>query len=186
MVELLALWKPILLSAVFVFITLALIHMIPGWHQRDTRAVPDEEKVLDTLRSLNLPAGEYRFPFGLTTRDMEAPAFIEKMNKGPVGTMTIRSNGELPFGRMMGLWFLYSLVISGIAGCVAGAVHAPGAPFEAVFILTALIAFCCYVVAHWQNWIWWGRSARITLTYSVDGALYAIVTGATFGWLWPR
>jgi len=48
------------------------------------------------------------------------------------------------------------------------------------------VTFCCYVVAHWQNWIWWGKSTRFTLTYSVDGLVYALATGATFGWLWPR
>jgi hypothetical protein len=147
--------------------------------------VPGEDKVMDTLRSLTVPPGEYRFPFGFTTREMEAPEFIAKMKAGPVGVMTIRPNGELPFGRMMGLWFVYSVLISSIAACVAGAIHGRGAPFEGVFIITSIIAFCCYVVAHWQNWIWWGRSTRITLTYSVDGLLYAIVTGATFGGLWP-
>jgi hypothetical protein len=185
MVDLLALWKPILVSAVFVFLTMAVTHMIPGWHQRDMKAVPGEDRVMDTLRALNVTPGEYRFPFGATTKEMEAPEFVLKMKSGPVGSMTIRPTGELPFGRMMGLWFVYSVVISGIAACVAGAVHGPGAPFEAVVTLTGIIAFCCYVVAHWQNWIWWGRSTRITLTYSVDGLLYAIVTGATFGWLWP-
>src|ERR1043165_906793 len=101
MIGLLALWKPILVSAVFVFITLAVIHMIPGWHQRDMKPVPGEDRVMDTLRGLNVPPGEYRFPFGTTTREMEAPEFVAKMKAGPVGTMTIRQNGELPFGRMM-------------------------------------------------------------------------------------
>ncbi len=64
MVELPALWLPIIVSAVFVFITLIVIHMIPGWHQGDMKAVPSEGKVMDTLRGLNLPPGDYRFPFG--------------------------------------------------------------------------------------------------------------------------
>ena len=62
----------------------------------------------------------------------------------------------------------------------------PGAPFVEVFRVSAIVAFCCYAVAHWQNWIWWGKSTRFTLTHSVDGLLFALVTGATFGWLWPR
>ena len=33
--------------------------------------------------------------------------------------------------------------------------------------MSGLVAFCCYAVAHWQNWIWWGRSTRFTLTYGV-------------------
>jgi hypothetical protein len=186
MVGLFALWIPIVVSAVFVFITLAIIHMIPGWHQRDMAAVPAEDNVMDTLRALNVHPGEYRFPYGNTTKEMEAPAFVEKMKAGPVGTMTIRPSGELPFGRMMGQWFLYSLLISVLTAYITGRTHTLGAPFVEVFRVGGAVAFCCYVVALWQNWIWWGKSTRLTLTYSVDGLVYALVTGATFGWLWPR
>jgi len=186
MVGLPALWMPIIVSAVFVFITLMLSHMMPGWHKHDMIAVPGEDKVLETLRGLNVQPGEYRFPYGNTTAEMTAPAFVEKMKTGPVGTMTIRPNGELPFGKMMGQWFVYSLFIAVLAASITGRTRGPGAPFLDVFRVSGAVAFCCYVVAHWQNWIWWGRSTRFTLTYSVDGLAYALVTGATFGWLWPR
>src|SRR5262245_12267934 len=186
MVGLSAVWMPILVSAVFVFITTMIVHMIPGWHQGDMAAVPGEDKVMETLRGLNLQPGEYRFPYGNTTKEMEAPAFVEKMKAGPVGTMTIRPSGELPFGKIMGLWFLYVLVIAVFAGYLTSRTRAPDAAFLEVFRVSGTVAFCCYAVAHWQNWIWWGKSTRMTVTYSVDGLLYALVTGATFGWLWPR
>lgn len=186
MVQLTALWMPILVSAVFVFIALALIHMIPGWHQGDMMAVPAEDKVMETLRSLNVQPGEYRFPYGNTTKEMEAPAFVEKMKTGPVGTMLIRPSGELNMGKMFGLWFVYSVFIAVLAAFITGHTQGPGTPFVGVFCVSALVAFSCYSVAHWQNWIWWGKSTRFTLTYSVDGLVYAIVTGATFGWLWPK
>ena len=54
MVGLSALWLPIVLSSVFVFVTLLILHMMPGWHKGDMNAVPGEDKVLETLRSLNL------------------------------------------------------------------------------------------------------------------------------------
>ena len=186
MVGLSALWMPILLSSVFVFVTLALIHMIPGWHQGDMTAVPGEEQVLATLGGLNVQPGDYRFPFGNTTKEMEAPAFVEKMKAGPVGTMTIRPSGELPFGKMMGQWFVYSLLIAVLAAYITSRTRGPGAPFLEVFRVSGTVAFCCYAVAHWQNWIWWGRSTRFTVTNSLDGIIYALITGATFGWLWPR
>ena len=44
----------------------------------------------------------------------------------------------------------------------------------------------CYVVALWHNWIWWGQSTRFTVTNSLDGIVYALITGATLGWLWPH
>ena len=186
MVPLPALWMPILVSAVFVLIALAIIHMMPGWHKSDMAAVPGEDKVMETLRALNVQPGEYRFPYGNTTKEMEAPAFVEKMKTGPVGTMTIRPSGELPFGKMMGQWFAYSLLIAVLAAYITSRTGGPGAPFLEVFRVSATVAFCCYVVALWQSWIWWGKSTRFTLTYSLDGVAYALVTGATFAWLWPK
>lgn len=186
MVALTLLWKPILVSAVFVFVTLAIIHMIPGWHQRDMSALSDEDNVMQLLRALRVQPGEYRFPFGLTTKEMEAPEFIQKMKDGPVGTMTIRPSGELNMGKMFGAWFVYSVVIAVLAAYVTGRTNGVGAPYLSVFRVSGTVAFCCYTVAHWQNWIWWGRSTRLTMTYSVDGLLYALVTAGAFGWLWPR
>ena len=185
MVGLSALWMPILVSAVFVFIALAIIHMIPGWHQNDMSAVPGEDKVMETLRGQNVQPGEYRFPYGSTTKEMEAPEFVAKMKAGPVGVMTIRANGELPFGKMMGQWFVYSLCIAVFAAYLTGRTRGLDAPFLEVFRVSGTVAFCCYAVALWQDWIWWGKSTRRTLTYSMDGLVYALVTGATFGWLWP-
>src|SRR5689334_3008710 len=186
MVALSALWVPILVSAVFVLIAYTIIHKLTGWHKSDMADVPDEDTVMATLRGLNVQPGEYRFPYGNTTKEMEAPAFVEKMKTGPVGTMTIRPSGELPFGKMMGQWFAYSLLIAVLAAYITSRTRGPGAPFLEVFRVSATVAFCCYVVALWQSWIWWGKSTRFTLTYSVDGLAYALVTGATFAWLWPK
>jgi hypothetical protein len=100
--------------------------------------------------------------------------------------MTIRPNGELNMGRMFGQWFVYSLLIGVLAAYITGRTRGPGSQFLEVFRVSGAVTFCCYSVAHWQNWIWWGKSTRFTLTYSLDGLVYALVTGATFGWLWPR
>ena len=44
MVGLSALWMPIVVSAVFVFIALSIIHGMLGWHKDDMIAVPGEAK----------------------------------------------------------------------------------------------------------------------------------------------
>ena len=186
MVGLSALWMPIVVSAVLVFIALSLIHGLLGWHRGDMAAVPGENKVMDLLRSLNVQPGEYRFPYGSSVKEMEAPEFIAKMKQGPVGVMTVSPSGEINMGRLMGQWFLYSLLIAALAAYVTGRTHGLGAPYLAVFRMSGVVAFCCYVMAHWQNWIWWGQSTRFTLTHSLDGIIYALITGATFGWLWPH
>jgi hypothetical protein len=186
MVGLSALWMPIVVSAVFVFVALSILHMLPGWHKDDMKAVPGEDKVMDTLRAMNVRPGDYRFPYGRTVKEMEAPAFLEKMKTGPVGNMSIQPSGEMNMGKLLGQWFVYSLVIAVIVAYVTGRTRAQGAPHLEVFRVSGVVTFCCYSVAHWQNWIWWGKSTRFTFTNTVDGLIYALVTAATFGWLWPK
>jgi hypothetical protein len=186
MVGLAALWMPIVVSAVFVFIALSLIHALLGWHKTDMIAVPDEAKVMETLRSLNLRPGDYRFPYSNSVDEMKSPEFEAKMKQGPVGMMSIRPNGDINMGKLMGLWFVYSLIVAVFAAYITGRTHGLGAPYFEVFRVSGAVTFCCYVVALWHNWIWWGQGTRFTVTYSLDGVIYALVTGATFGWLWPH
>jgi len=53
------------------------MHMLPGWHKRDMTAVPGEDKVMETLRGLNVQPGEYRCPYSNSVAEMETPAFQE-------------------------------------------------------------------------------------------------------------
>ena len=57
-VSLSALWLPILLSAVFVFIASNLLWMaLPFWHRKDYQRLPDEAAVLAALKSAK--SGQY-------------------------------------------------------------------------------------------------------------------------------
>ena len=185
MVGLVALWMPIVVSAVFVLVAFLIIHAL-GWHRGDMAALPGEATVLDALRAQKVPPGDYRFPHGNTVAEMTAPEFVAKMKQGPVGIMSVWPNGEINMGKLLGQWVVYSLVIAVIAAYMTGRTRGPGAPYLEVFRVSGTVTFCCYAVAHWQNWIWWGRSTRFTLTHTLDGLVFALLTGGTFGWLWPR
>jgi hypothetical protein len=53
-----ALWLPILLSAVIVFVASSLIHMVLPWHKNDYPRMQNEDKVMDALRPLALAPGD--------------------------------------------------------------------------------------------------------------------------------
>ena len=125
MVGLPALWIPIVVSAVFVFIALSIIHGMVGWHKGDMTAVPGEAKVMGTLRGLNVQPGDYRFPYGNTTAEMTTPEFEEKMKQGAVGIMTIWPNGGINMGKMFGQWFVYSLFIGTLGAYITGRTSCP-------------------------------------------------------------
>ena len=186
MVTLQALWLPILLSAVIVFVVSSIIHMVLPWHKSDYPRVPDEDKLMDALRPLAMPPGDYMIPRASGMHEVRSPEFVAKMQRGPVLMLTVMPNGPVTMGKNLGLWFLYSIVVGIFAAYVAGRVLPAGTEYLRVFQLTGVTAFIAYSVALWQMSIWYRRAWSITLKTTVDGLLYAVLTAGTFGWLWPR
>ena len=181
-----SLWLPILLSSVIVFFVSSLIHMVLPWHKSDYPKMPNEDKVMDALRPLAIPPGDYFIPRPASMQDMKSPEFIEKMKKGPVIVMTVLPNGPSGMGRNLTLWFLYSAVMGLLSGYVAGRALPPGALYLQVFRFVGVTAFIGYTAALWQMAIWYRRAWNSTIKATVDGVIYALLTAGTFGWLWPH
>jgi hypothetical protein len=186
MTSLTALWLPILVSAAIVFIMSSILHMATPWHKNDYPKMPHEDEAMDALRPLGIPPGDYMVPRATSRDALRSPEFVEKLRKGPVMIVTMLPSGAYSMGRSLGLWFVYLVVVSGFAACVAGRTLPPGAEYRPVFHSVAVTAFIGYAVALWQMWIWYRRSLTITIKATIDGALYALLTAGTFGWLWPR
>ena len=185
MTELSALWIPILLSAVIVFVTSSVIHMASPWHKGDYPKMPNEDRVMDALRPLAIPPGDYLIPRPSGREEMRSPAFAEKMKKGPVVLLTVMP-GVMSMGRNLGLWFLYLVVVGIFAAYVAGRALPPGAAYLEVFRFAGALAFAAYALALWQMSIWYRRAWTTTIKATIDGLIYALLTGGCFGWLWPR
>ena len=185
MVSLAALWLPIVLSAIFVFIASSIMHMILPYHRGDYRALPDEEKLLTALRGAGLTRGLYVFPFG-THKDMKSPAMMEKYKQGPVGTMTVAPNGPPAMPRFLGMWFLFCLVVGLFTAYLAAHTVPVGAPYRAVFRVVGTTAFMAYGLGNLANAIWKMQTWSFTIKEVVDGLIYGLLTAGTFGWLWPR
>ena len=182
-----ALWLPILLSSVIVFVASTVIHMaLPWWHKSDYRKVPNEDRLRDALRPLAVPPGEYMVPRPSNMQEMRSPAFAEKMEKGPVMMLTVIPNGPPSMTKSLVLWFVYSAVVGLFAAYVAGRALPAGAPYLRVFQLVGATAFIAYAAALWQMSIWYHRAWGTTIRSTVDGLAYALLTAGTFGWLWPR
>jgi hypothetical protein len=186
MTRLLALWIPILLSSVIVFVVSSVIHMAPLWHKNDYPKLPNEDRIMEALRPLAIPPGDYLIPRPSSREDMRSPEFAEKMKKGPVMIFTVIPNGPMAMGKNLVLWFLYSAVVGLFAAYVAGRALPFGTPYLRVFRFVGTTAFIGYSVALWQMSIWYHRAWSTTIKATVDGLIYALLTAGTFGWLWPR
>ena len=181
-----ALWLPILLSAVIVFLVSSVIHMASPWHKSDYPKMPNEDKVRDALRPLAIPPGDYMIPRPSSRQEIGSPEFADKIKKGPVMMLTVMPNEPMSMGRNLGLWFAYCAVVGLFAAYVAGRALPPGTPYLHVFRFAGTTAFIGYSAALWQMSIWYRRAWSTTIKGTIDGLIYGLLTAGTFGWLWPR
>ncbi len=185
MVSLIALWIPILLSAVIVFVASSIMHMVLPYHRKDYKQLPDEDKVLAALRAAGLNRGMYMFPF-CSHKDMKSPAIAEKQKQGPVGTLTVFPTGPVNMPKFLAMWFVYCVVVGIFTAYLTGRTLASGTMYLAVFRVAGTAAFMAYGVGQLVNGIWGGQPWGITIKHFIDGLIYGLLTAGTFGWLWPR
>src|SRR5690242_7780621 len=150
MTPLAALWLPILLSAVLVFVVSSVIHMMTPWHKSDYPKVPNEDRVMDTIRGLGIPPGDYMMPRPSSREEMSSPAFQEKFKRGPVMMFTVMPSGSMSMRNQLINWFLYAVVVGIFGGYVAGRALPPASPYLAVFRFVGATAFIGYSLALWQ------------------------------------
>ncbi len=178
------LWLPIVVSAVLVFVASSLIWMVLGADKWHVRGLADENAVREVLLKQGVAPGMYTIPYG-TERARKEAGFREKLEKGPVAVLTVRRPGPPNMGAFLGGWFLYLLLVSYVVALVCGHSLARGTPFVRVFRVAGAVAFAAYSLGHIPNAIWWGRPWRSALKEVGDGIVYALLTAATFAWLWP-
>jgi len=185
MVSLSALWLPIVLSAVIIFVASSIMHMVLPYHRSNYKQLPDEDKVRAALRSAGLQRGLYVFPF-CTPKDMKSPAMVEKYKQGPVGSITVMPLGPPAMPKFLGQWFAYCLLVSFFVAYLTAHTVAAGTPYLAVFRVVGTAAFLAYGLGALPGGIWKGQMWSMTIMEVIDGLVYAVLTAGTFGWLWPR
>jgi hypothetical protein len=186
MTGLAALWLPILLSAVVVFVVSSIIHMASPWHKSDYPMMPNEDAFRAAVRPLAVPPGDYMVPRPANTQELKSSAFAQKVAEGPVVIVTVLPNGKMSMASNLVSWFVYLVVISIFAAYIAGRALPPGADRGRVLQFAGTTAFCAYALGLWQMSIWYRRSWSITIKATVDALIYALLTGFILGWLWPH
>ena len=193
MTEITTLWLPILLSAVVVFFASWIIHMFLPWHRKDFPKVPNEERVMDAVRPLGIPPGEYMIPRADSPQDMKSPEFQAKLAKGPVLMVNVFPPGPFSMGKSLFQWFVYCIVVSAFAAylasrsfALAGGMVPPDDVYGEAFRFAGATAFVGYALALPQASIWYKRSWGMTFRSVIDGVIYGLLTGGVFGALWPK
>jgi hypothetical protein len=185
MVSLVQLWLPILLSTVFVFFASSILNMVlKFWHTPDYHGFSNEDEVGAAIRKGNPGPGMYMLPY-CTPEAMKEPGTQEKFKTGPVGMVALRQPGAMNMGASLGQWFAFCLLVSLFCALLVMHVLTPDMRFARVFHVVGIAALMGYAFGPLPNAIWWGHPWSVTIKHVIDGLIYAVITGATFAWLWP-
>jgi hypothetical protein len=181
-----SIWLPLLVSAVAVFVASSLVHMVLPWHKNDYPRLANEDAVMDALRPLGIPTGEYFMPRPASREALRSPEFLERVNRGPVFILNMMPNGMMPMGKVLGQWFVFLLIVSYFAGNIAYRAITPPAEHHRIFHTVGLSAFMAYAFALWTMSIWYHRPWMTTIKATVDGLIYAAITAEIYVLLWPK
>jgi hypothetical protein len=162
--------------------------MVLPYHRTDVRKLPvdKEDQVLDALNRIAVAPGDYAVPHAGGSAGMRDPAFIAKATKGPLAFMTLAPGSAPSMGPYLALWFVYCLVVSAITAYIVWRLFGRMHGFGGLFRLGSAIAFVSYGMALPQMSIWYRRSWATTIKSLIDSVIYGVVTGAAFGYLWPK
>jgi len=185
MVSLGSLWLPILLSAVLVFITSSIVHMVLRYRHRDYQPLPNEAAVRAAIRSGNPQPAQYIIPYCPSPKEMQSPEMKQKFTEGPVAVMNIIRPGLPAMGKNLIQWFVFLIVVSFFIAYVAAHCIPSGAQYLHVFRIVGGVGFLAYAAGTVPPSVWMGKPWSITSKDIFDGLLYGLVTAGTFGWLWP-
>ncbi len=176
-----ALWLPILASAVIAFIASSVIWMVFKWHNSDFKKTANEEGVRDALKGAD--PGFYLLPHCLDPAEFKDPEVQQKFKDGPLGYITIVPSGLPTMGPKLVSQFLFFVFVGILCAYFVTFAVAPGADYLAVFRVAATVAFVAHGIAIIPESIWFGRPWPMTFKNLLDASIYGLLTGGVFGWL---
>ena len=180
-----ALWAPILLSAILVFLASAIAWTMLPFHNKEWKGLPNQDAV---RAAMGQPApGLYMLPFFPDPAERRGKPAMESLATGPSGYVTIMRRGPITMAPTMVKSLLADLLIAVFVAYVAWlALPHPGATYIQVFRLVSTVAFMAFAFGSIQDSIWFSRPWRSWLLQAIDALVFGMLVGGTFGWLWPR
>ena len=178
---------PIVLSAVFVFILSAIIHMVLKYHNSDYKRLPNEDAVRAAPGAATPSRRQYIIPYcgrheghGVAGDEAEvhrgtgrgaAPPAARPADDGAIAAAVVPVH---PRG----------LAVPRLSSRPSR--FQPGADYLRVFRVVGAVGFLAYAAGQIPAAIWMGKPWSVAGKEVFDGLLYGLVTAGTFGWLWPR
>ncbi|CAN5416147.1 hypothetical protein BH11PLA2_BH11PLA2_27400 [soil metagenome] len=172
---------PIVLTGVALFFASFVSWMVLQLHKKDYQKLPNENDFIDVARSMNVPLGNYMFPYCDKPEEMKSEAFQTKYKTGPRGSVTFFPMTNM--GKNLFCMVIYFIAMSFGIGYLTTLALPPGAEFLAVFRFVATAAVMIYLAAMIPQSVWFKN--RIT-GHVIESIAYAAISGAIFAAMWPK
>lgn len=186
MVTLGDLWLAIALATVLTFVGGAILHMVLPLHRSDFTKLPDEDGVMEAIGRSGAGPGNYMFPAPVAGMEsMKDPVYLAKMDKGPVGIMTLGPPGRIVMGPYLLKQFVFHLVVSFVIAYVASRTLSAGVEYLQVFRVVGTVAILAYTAAIFPAAIWYREPRNYVLGKVVDGIVWGLLTAGSFAGFWP-
>jgi len=176
-----SLWIPILVSGIALFFASWMAWMLLPHHKSEWKGLPNEQAVMDAMKSAGVGAGQYMFPFCAKNADWKSESFKARMKAGPNGHLVVWPGPCNMSKNMFCTWLFFTVACFVIAYLTTLALK-PGDDFMTVFRFVGTAGILTYGTANILNGIWFGRRMIGDIA---DGIAYGLITGWIFAWLWP-
>ena len=177
----LSLWLPILLSTVALFFTSFLSWMVFRLHEKDWVKIDDEDRLINTVREMNIAEGGYMFPGADSAKEMNSPEYQEKYKAGPRGILQVLPEANM--GKNLTLTMLFFLCCNATFAYLAEFALKPGTDFITVLRFVSTIALLTFCASMLQHAIWFKNRV---VGHVIESIAYALIAGVIFAALWPK
>lgn len=180
-----SLWLAIALSTLATFFLSFLSWGVLGLHRGDFRKLPEEQRVIDAVRGLNLPPGRYLFPYAEDGKTRNDARVQELYRTGPVGELHVwRLPIRMPVNML--LTMLVQLVVCALVGYLASTTLARGAGFGQVLQVAGTAGVLGFTFAGLPSQIWFQSHTSTKVVTVLEGVVTGLVVGLIFAGMWPR
>ena len=176
------LWLPILIGTVVLFFLSFLFWAILPHHFGDHKKLPNEDAVMDFLRSQNIPPGNYIYPCPEKASEQHSKENVEKYATGPRGLLDIYEMPNMAVNMSKTIFYFFVTVSTiGYITHVACPPESEGLDFMRVFRIAGTISILTYATSNVLHRVWFKK--RIW-TEIIDGIVYGLVLGLIFAAFW--
>ena len=178
------LWLPIVVSTIVLFFASFAAWVILPHHFGDKKKLAHEQEVMNLVKDLKIPPGNYMFPYADNKAEQGSAEFQTRYQAGPRGCLDVYASADMRLNMVLTVLFFF--VTSAVIGYITHFVFQISGPDGETFMNVLRVAGTIGMLTHGSsgvlNNIWFKRRSW---TDVLDGIVFGVLIGLIFAALWP-